>query len=152
MGFPIPVDPEEMWGKKESAPKQGTCIGCKYNNAPFCDKKDRDLSKDDYSCWESGKTAISLEKGVKNDSEKLDWTMLDLGVMEKVVEVLQYGSNKYARDNWKNVDGNRFEAAAMRHKVARLKGEKYDQESGLLHAAHEACNLYFILCKELDEI
>ena len=127
MGFPIPVDPEEMWGKKESAPKQGTC-------------------------WESGKTAISLEKGVKNDSEKLDWTMLDLGVMEKVVEVLQYGSNKYARDNWKNVDGNRFEAAAMRHKVARLKGEKYDQESGLLHAAHEACNLYFILCKELDEI
>jgi hypothetical protein len=81
--------------------------------------------------------------GVKYDSSKLDFTLLPWESLEEVVRVLEYGAKKYARDNWRLISAERYEAAGLRHRVARLRGEENDPESGFSHLAHEACCLLF---------
>lgn len=54
------------------------------------------------------------------------------------------------RDNWKNdLDFEGILDSAMRHLTARIKGEEFDQESGLKHMAHLGCNVIFALYYEL---
>ena len=57
--------------------------------------------------------------------------------------VLDYGAEKYERVSWNRVDTERYDAAARRHRRSRDFGEIHDDESGLLHLAHEATNLLF---------
>lgn len=89
--------------------------------------------------------------GFKADKGKPDWSLLDLKALTGCVEVLTFGAEKYARDNWKKVpDGkNRYFAALMRHLTAWQSGEKVDPESGKSHLDHAMCNLYFL--KNFDE-
>ena len=77
------------------------------------------------------------------DFEKPDTSLLiDFGqALLAVSEVGTFGKNKYVRGGWIHVtDGvNRYTAALMRH-VLSENTEKFDSESGLLHAAHCAWN------------
>lgn len=59
-----------------------------------------------------------------------------------VAEVSDYGANKYSRGGWLSVDNGftRYADAQHRHSIQAAMGELYDQESKLLHAAHEAWN------------
>jgi len=93
------------------------------------------------------KLVSRAEDGRKFDQGKPDFTLLPWEALESVVRVLEFGLKKYDRDNWKHVSDayNRYEAAGLRHRVARLKGELVDPESGELHLAHEACCLLFQL-------
>lgn len=88
--------------------------------------------------------------GRKDDSQKIDWTLLPFDALESVVRVLAFGARKYSRDNWRQVPGGRerYLAAALRHIVAILRGEKIDPESGEPHTAHLACCAIF-LCSTL---
>ena len=83
-------------------------------------------------------------EGRKFDSGKQRWDLLPLDAVEKIVEVMTHGAEKYGDNNWKKVESYRYRGAAMRHRVARYKGEKFDEDSGLLHLAHEACNILFL--------
>lgn len=65
---------------------------------------------------------------------------------------MTYGAEKYEPNNWQKVDKHRYYAAMMRHMVAELKGEDCDQESGLLHLAHMACNALFLLWKKINSV
>ena len=64
------------------------------------------------------------------------------GAIEAVSEVLQFGAEKYEDGGWVDVpDGvRRYQAAAGRHKLARMKNEIIDKESSLEHWAHELCD------------
>jgi len=64
-----------------------------------------------------------------------------------VSDVLTFGAEKYAAHSWKEVEGaaQRYKAAQLRHHLAQCAGEEADQETGLLHLAHEACNALFRL-------
>ena len=102
------------------------------------------------------RTADKLMQGVKHDKGKLDWTLLPFRQVAHVVNALGYGERKYSRDNWKRVDQprTRYLAAAFRHLVARLCGEKRDPESGEYHLAQAVCNLLFVMYfddEEMDE-
>lgn len=90
-------------------------------------------------------------EGVKYDSGKPRWDLLPLKATTKIVEVLTYGAQKYAPDNWRHVQEpkRRYYAAAMRHIVSWAQGERLDPESGQPHLAHAACCLLFLL--ELEE-
>ena len=92
-------------------------------------------------------------EGRKFDQGKPDFTLLPWDSLAEVVKVLQYGCEKYERDNWKHVPDafQRYEAAGLRHRVARLNGEAVDPESGFSHLAHEACCLLFQLWLEQQE-
>jgi hypothetical protein len=85
--------------------------------------------------------------GIKFDSEKPDYSLLPPNALDELVKVLTMGKVKYSRENWRLLeDGeNRYFAAAQRHLWALRKGETYDPESGLHHAAHAAACVLFLI-------
>lgn len=99
------------------------------------------------------KEGISL--GAKYDSGKLRFSLLMRGLalpLKAVVAVLSYGAQKYEAESWKNVPDakRRYEDAFDRHLNAWRSGEMHDDESGLHHLAHVACNCLFILWFEMQ--
>ena len=89
--------------------------------------------------------------GKKFDSEKPDWSLLDLSTVEQMATVLTYGSVKYSRHNYDKVEPYRYLAALLRHITRWQQGEKLDEESGLHHLAHAMCNIMFLLWKERNK-
>lgn len=83
------------------------------------------------------------EPGAKMDSGKVKAGILgdfSLALME-VAKVCTYGAKKYTRHGWEEVPNGveRYHDAKWRHKLA-CKYNRFDDESGLLHLAHEAWN------------
>jgi hypothetical protein len=88
-----------------------------------------------------------MPEGMKYDTEKPMWNLLDYSFVAGVVDVLTLGAVKYAPNNWQKVkDGEeRYFAAMMRHITAWRRGEKYDPESKKHHLYHAACCIMFLL-------
>lgn len=86
--------------------------------------------------------------GRKYDSDKLRWDLLPIDCVEDVVKILTFGANKYAPNNWQQVESDRYYAALMRHLSTWRQGEDMDSESGLPHLAHAMCNVLFLLWKQ----
>ena len=86
------------------------------------------------------------ENGLKFDASKPDWSLLPLKELEPVIRVLEFGANKYERDNWKTVSNapQRYFSATLRHLAAYQTGEKNDPETGESHLSHALCCLIFI--------
>ncbi len=94
--------------------------------------------------------------GLKYDSGKLLFSCLTRGLalpLRAVAAVLTYGAQKYKRDSWQTVPNakERYEDALDRHLNAWKSGEQRDEESGMLHLAHAACNVLFIMWFEITE-
>lgn len=82
--------------------------------------------------------------GKKDDKNKpITGTILqDFGnALSAVALVGTFGAQKYSKSNWLKVDNGieRYTDAMARHFIIE-KNEEYDEESGLLHAAHTAWN------------
>jgi hypothetical protein len=84
---------------------------------------------------------------LKFDRGKPMWDLIPLEQIEKIVEVLTFGANKYAKDKWKEVPDakERYFASLMRHLTKWRFNEDKDSESGLSHLAHAACCLIFLM-------
>lgn len=83
--------------------------------------------------------------GSKFDKGKARMDLLDSEWLEGVANILSFGAEKYAPNNWRNgIECSRLYAAAMRHLTAWNKGENIDKESGLSHLHHAACCLMFL--------
>ena len=84
--------------------------------------------------------------GVKHDSGKLNWSLMPFGALQEVVKVLEFGSKKYAPNNWQYVDNadERYWNAAMRHLIAYKTESTNDSETGLSHLAHAICCMLFL--------
>ena len=89
--------------------------------------------------------ALDKLSGKKSDEGKLRFSLLPWDALEKVVEVLEYGAEKYGEKNWqKTEDGYcRYIDAAYRHLKSIMRGFDFDDESDLLHIAHAAASLLF---------
>lgn len=87
-----------------------------------------------------------MSEGLKFDKDKPDWSLLPIGEIEKVVEILTFGAKKYGRNNWQDLENGseRYYAALMRHLSAWLQGEDNDPESGMSHLSHVMCNAMFM--------
>lgn len=83
-----------------------------------------------------------MSAGRKDDDGKLRWDLLPLDVVEKLVEIYEFGANKYGENNWRTIENGykRCRAALFRHLTAYDKGEQVDPESGKSHLAHAAWN------------
>lgn len=68
-----------------------------------------------------------------------------------VSEVTTFGAKKYAPRTWMTVPNarDRYNDALHRHLLMAAAGEKQDQESKLLHAAHVAWNALALLELEI---
>lgn len=93
------------------------------------------------------------KQGVKYDDGKARWELIPFRAMRDVVDVLTYGSRKYADDNWKIVPDarKRYVSAAFRHLTDWAGGEKKDSETGKSHLAHAICCLLFLLWFEQED-
>ena len=90
----------------------------------------------------------------KHDEGKLDLTLVPRQIIWDIAAVREYGNKKYGDpDNWKTVEITRYRAAAFRHLLAYLEDPHgVDDESGLLHLSHLACNIAFLCELERDEM
>ena len=82
----------------------------------------------------------------KADAGKLDLTLVPRQIIWDIAEVRRYGNQKYGDpDNWKQVEPERYRAAAFRHFLAYLDDPAgKDPESGLSHLSHLATNIAFL--------
>lgn len=89
----------------------------------------------------------SDKKGRKDDAGKLDWTLIPFKELEGTVKVLQFGAEKYGRENWKSVSDGlfRYRKALMRHVVEYINNPTILDESGESHLSHIICNALFLL-------
>lgn len=89
------------------------------------------------------------DQSVKADKGKLELSLVNPGLVKAVAEVRMYGTEKYGdSENWRKVEPKRYVDALYRHLLAYIEGNEVDEESGLSHLAHMACNLSFLLDKE----
>lgn len=88
-------------------------------------------------------------KSVKNDiiDDKLRWDLLPMEEIEDIVKVYHAGAKKYGPNKWQNLDNGfeRYRAAAARHIMAYLKGERMDKETNVHHLAAAAWNVITML-------
>ena len=91
------------------------------------------------------------DQSIKADAGKLQLTLVPRQIIRDIAKVRMYGNQKYGDpDNWKLVEPQRYRDALMRHMLAYLDNpESTDEESGLKHLWHVACNVAF-LC-EMEE-
>ena len=84
----------------------------------------------------------------KADEGKLPLTLVPRQIIRDIAAVRQYGNKKYPKggpDNWKQVEIQRYRDAAFRHFLAYLDDPcGLDEESGLPHLSHLACNIAFL--------
>ena len=104
------------------------------------------------ACLSSAGAGVDAATGAKHDGEKRRFSLLPWAAVRSVVDVLEYGSRKYAPDNWQKVPDarRRYYDATMRHVDAWWAGERLDPESKLPHLAHAACDVLFLLAFEVD--
>ena len=89
----------------------------------------------------------------KEYTGKINYCLVPRRLLTAVARIREYGNRKYASggsDNWKKVEPERWREAAFRHFLAYLDDPLgMDEESGLPHLWHLACNIAF-LC-DLDD-
>ena len=83
--------------------------------------------------------------GLRYNTNKPQWSLVDFKSLESMVKVLEYGKLKYSEGNWKKgLKTTEIVESTLRHLFAYLDGENIDKESSLPHVAHAQCNLMFL--------
>ena len=114
-----------------------SCVGCRdHKHWEELEFVDQNGDKDQTAKADAGKPRLTLVP------RKIIWA---------IAKIREYGNKKYHDpDNWKKVDIQRYRDAAYRHFLAYLDDPTgVDEESGLPHLWHLACNIAF-LC-EMEE-
>lgn len=85
--------------------------------------------------------------GVKHDTGKDRFDLLDPDFERAIVRVLTFGAKEYGDHNFKKVKDpyDRYYAALRRHLNDWRKGEDTDPKTGESHLAHVICNALFLM-------
>ncbi len=94
-----------------------------------------------------------MNQAAKADAGKPKLTLVPRQIIKDIAVIREYGTEKYKNpDNWKSVEKERYQDAAYRHWLAYLDNPAgVDEESGLPHLAHLACNIAFLCEIEAKE-
>ena len=87
------------------------------------------------------------EKAMRfNDGKPQISLVLSAGyALEGAAKVLEFGAEKYDRDNWKSgMDKEALVDSLSRHILKVLEGENVDPESNCPHVDHILCNALFL--------
>ena len=124
------------------------CVNCihgdsyrnweEYNSS--CCVCQRDMK---HSMFKYKGNKMTKEIGLKFDDNKPMWNLLPLEPIKEVVKIMTFGAKKYAPNNWKLVEPDRYYSAFFRHWEAYHSGEELDPESGFNHLSHCLCNIVF---------
>lgn len=86
----------------------------------------------------------------KADAGKPRLTLVPRQIIWDIAQIREYGVAKYGdNENWSGVEIQRYRDAAYRHFMAYLDDPQgVDEESGLPHLSHLACNIAFLCALE----
>ena len=123
-----------------------TCIDIKDKAMTFADfyfyKNESDYK--DYEFIE----VSDIMHPYKDTAGKPKLSLVPPQIIFDVAEVREYGNAKYpsgGKDNWKNVGIDDYKDALLRHTLKYIQDPKSkDEESGIEHYKHMACNIAFI--------
>ena len=91
------------------------------------------------------------DQTAKIDGGKPHPSYVPVELIKQVMTVRELGTARYHNDpdNWKRVEPERFHNALLRHILAAWNDPyAIDPDSGLLHLAHAACNIAFLLAMQ----
>lgn len=87
-----------------------------------------------------------MSEGRKFDESKVKLSLLTKESLEYEAKALQYGANKYGKNNYKEgMDWTRIIDATMRHLVTFNNKEDFDEESKLNHLCHIKANIAMLI-------
>ena len=110
-------------------------------------------STSDDDSWVCSSSAVELvevaqdtKQQAKRDAGKPRPSLVPPQIIWDIAEVREYGNAKYGDpDNWRQVELQRYIDALYRHMLAFVADPaSTDDESGLRHYKHMACNMAFI--------
>lgn len=88
------------------------------------------------------------DQTIKADNGKPKLSLVPPEIIRNIARIREYGNNKYplgGKDNWKEVEPDRYKDALFRHLLAYLEDPNgVDEESQLPHLWHLACNVAFL--------
>ena len=104
------------------------------------------LSREEIAALMACTTEAEMDQTAKADAGKDRITLVPRQIIRDIARVRMFGTDKYGDpDNWRRVEPERFKDALMRHLLAYLDDPKsVDEESGLPHLWHAACNIAFL--------
>lgn len=90
---------------------------------------------------------------IKADAGKPKLTLVPTQIIYDIARVREFGVAKYGKkESWKDVEIERYRDALFRHLLLYINDPQgVDEESGLTHLSHVACNVAF-LCELEKEI
>lgn len=106
-----------------------------------------------YKRSEKEESILGKPEAARFDEGKNRFDLLPPWVIDQVVQVYTYGTIKYDDDNWwKGMPWKKVIGPMLRHIWKWLRGEKYDNESGLHHLAHAAWQCLALMEYERNKI
>lgn len=102
----------------------------------------------DYKDYEFIEVSSLMGQPYKDTKGKPKLSLVPPQIIFDVAEVREYGNKKYpsgGKDNWKKVSIDGYKDALLRHTMRYIQNPKgKDEESGIEHYKHMACNIAFI--------
>ena len=113
-------------------------------------EKGKITSEDVKDIWQNRENSTDA----KADGGKPHPSYVPVEIIKAVMDVREFAVNGKYRDplNWKTVEVERYHEALLRHVLAIWNDPfSVDNESGLLHLSHIACNVAFMLALHKEE-
>lgn len=97
---------------------------------------------------------IGRKEGARFNQGKIRFDLIPTSSLEWLAKVYTYGTIKYSELNWWKGFSWRKDTfgCVLRHLYKWLRGEKYDDESGIHHLAHAAWNCFALIEFEENNI
>ena len=96
------------------------------------------------------------DQNAKADAGKPRVSLVPSEIVYAIARIREYGNSKYpegGKDNWKKVEPERYRDAMYRHLLSYIDDPTgCDEESGLPHLWHLACNVAFLCELEKDSL
>lgn len=86
---------------------------------------------------------MSEQKGRKDDSEKVDFSLISVLWLTGVFRVMTFGKIKYGSNNWRGgLQTSRTIAGSLRHIFLWLCGQDYDYDSNCSGCQEKTCKVH----------
>jgi len=106
-----------------------------------------------YNRSENEESQLGQPEAARFDEGKNRIDLVAPWPLDQIAQVYTYGTQKYDDDNWwKGMPWKKVIGPLLRHVFKWLRGEKWDDESGLHHLAHAAWQCFCLMEYERNKI